>query len=299
MIDVVKEVSAFKPIDLTRIPEIYKPATEQMRNAFVLYNKALHEVHLGHDDIAKNYLRKAVTIFPDFYDAVMVLGILVFANGDRIGAVRIFNSVKDVELRSVSIGILDHLVEEAEKPASVRNSIKNKNNASQGSRKLANVMNGGEKDIAQIPHREAKYSKGQIFERGNGHYEPPIQNIREVEPRKNYAGYSRTMINKKENSEKIAPQQNKVQPVHVRQPEEAIAFKNQAKDIHDVRLLNKYLLIIIGVLIVFAIIISTLLINKTAEVRQLRDNLNKKSLTSFSDSFIESEEEQNGKINVI
>ena len=127
MIDVIKEVSVFKPIDLTRIPEIYKPATEQMRNAFILYNKALHEVHLGREDVAKNYLRKAVTIFPDFYDAVMVLGILVFANGDRIGAVRIFNSVKNSEIRTVSIGILDHLVEEAERPATVRNSVKNKN----------------------------------------------------------------------------------------------------------------------------------------------------------------------------
>lgn len=72
------------------------------------------------DDAAKNYLRKAVTIFPGFYDAVMVLGILVFANGDRIGAVRIFNSVKDLEQRAISIGILDHLVEEAERPETSR-----------------------------------------------------------------------------------------------------------------------------------------------------------------------------------
>ena len=62
MIDVVKEVGMFKPIDLTHIPEIYKPATEQMRTSFILYNKALHEVQSGHEDIAKNYLRKAVTI---------------------------------------------------------------------------------------------------------------------------------------------------------------------------------------------------------------------------------------------
>ena len=105
MIDVAKEVSAFGPIDLTRIPEIYKPATEQMRTSFILYNKALHEVHLGHEDVAKNFLRKAVTIFPDFYEALMVLGILVFSNGDRIGAVRIFNSVKDMGRRADSIAL--------------------------------------------------------------------------------------------------------------------------------------------------------------------------------------------------
>lgn len=293
MIDVVKEVSAFKPIDLTRIPEIYKPATEQMRNAFILYNKALHEVQLGHEDIAKNYLRKAVTIFPDFYDAVMVLGVLVFANGDRIGAVRIFNSVKDVEVRSVSIGLLDHLVEEAERPTTVRNS--NKKSDSQGNKKLANVMGGGEQNSNVVPHREAKYSKGQVFEKSNGYYEPQPQKIRETNLHRNYVGYNRVPI-KKENNENVVTQPPIPHNVRSRQPEDAIAFKNQAKDIHDVRLLNKYLLIIIGVLIVFAIIVSTLLINKTAEVRQLEEKLNKNSFTSFIDSNVESKEEQNEKV---
>ena len=295
MIDVIKEVSVFKPIDLTRIPEIYKPATEQMRNAFILYNKALHEVHLGHEDVAKNYLRKAVTIFPDFYDAVMVLGILVFANGDRIGAVRIFNSVKNSEIRTVSIGILDHLVEEAERPATVRNSVKNKNHSSQDNKKLANVMSGVDRqDNRETVHREAKYSKGQVFERSSGYYEPqPQKNNNEV-PRKKFIGYNRTQT-QQDNSE-IQQIQTQRKTVRQMQPEEAVAFKNQAKDIHDVRLLNKYLLVIVGVLIAFAILLSTLLINKTSDLRRLENKLKKENVAVFVDINDELEEEQNGKI---
>ena len=77
------------------------------------------------------------------------------------------------------------------------------------------------------------------------------------------------------------------------QPEEAVAFKNQAKDIHDVRLLNKYLLVIVGVLIAFAILLSTLLINKTSVVRRLENELKRGNVTSFID-FNKELEEQNG-----
>ena len=80
------------------------------------------------------------------------------------------------------------------------------------------------------------------------------------------------------------------------QPEEAVAFKNQAKDIHDVRLLNKYLLVIVGVLIAFAILLSTLLINKTSDLRRLENKLKKENVAVFVDINDELEEEQNGKI---
>lgn len=267
MIDVVKEVGMFKPIDLTHIPEIYKPATEQMRTSFILYNKALHEVQSGHEDIAKNYLRKAVTIFPDFYDAVMVLGILVFANGDRIGAVRIFNSVKDVKRRAESIGLLDHLVEEAEKPSSVRTMKTKVNSDGQNNKKLADVMGSGQRENTPVRQREAKYSKGQIFERHSGYYEPqPQRKHTAVATRSAYGNYSEASV-QTEKEESVEQQQPR--KVQQRQPEEAVLFKNQAKDIHDIRLLNKYLLVIMGILLVFLIVISTMLVNRTSELKQL------------------------------
>lgn len=116
MVDYVKELQAFRPINMERIPTDDKRYTPQVKIAFELYNKALGEIREGYRDIAKSDLRKAVALCPEFSAAIMVLGILVFANGDRIGAVRIFNSVKDSEDRARAIAILDRLISEAEKP---------------------------------------------------------------------------------------------------------------------------------------------------------------------------------------
>ena len=245
MIDVVREVSAFKPIDLTRIPEKYRPATEQMRTAFILYNKALHEIQTGHDDAAKNYLRKAIVIFPEFCDAIMVLGILTFANGDRIGAVRIFNSVKNLEQRAISIGILDHLVEEAERPETARVLGTQKFSSERG--KAESVMGGRTSAAPRSEPTEAKYSKGQIFERSSRYYEPQYK-----------APYGA----KKNTSYHRRPAETQDEP-----------SSEVIQDTKDVRLLNKYLLLIIAILLIFSVVVSTLLINKTASERELRNQL--------------------------
>lgn len=118
MIDYAKELQAFRPINMERIPTDDKRYTPQVKIAFELYNKALNEIKDGYRDIAKSDLRKAVALCPEFSAAIMVLGILVFANGDRIGAVRVFNSVKDSEDRARAIAILDRMISESEKPVS-------------------------------------------------------------------------------------------------------------------------------------------------------------------------------------
>ncbi len=261
MIDVVREVSAFKPIDLTRIPEKYRPATEQMRTAFILYNKALHEIQIGHDDAAKNYLRKAVAIFPEFYDAIMVLGILVFANGDRIGAVRIFNSVKDLDERAVSIGILDHLVEEAERPETVRSLGSKKYTAGPG--KAESVMGGRTSAGIRTEQQEAKYSRGQIFEKSSSYYEPQHKST-----------YSGRPVSAKRNSASPArrtPQDEREEPP---------VYAGASRDVRDIRMLNKYLLLIIAILLIFAIVVSTLLVNRMASERELRSKLEALSASS-------------------
>ena len=135
MIDVAKELQAFRPINIERIPTEDKRFTPQVKIAFELYNKALNEIKDGYRDIAKSDLRKAVALCPEFSSAIMVLGILVFANGDRIGAVRVFNSVKDSKDREKAIAILDRLISESERP--VGNSRNDYHEASKTIRKIA------------------------------------------------------------------------------------------------------------------------------------------------------------------
>ena len=186
MIDVKREISKFKPIDLSFIPGRYAPTSDQMYDSFVLYNKALHQIQLNKEDAAKNYLRKATALFPDFYEANMVLGILIFSSGDRIGAVRIFNSISDNSKREDAIKFLDHLVQEAEKPEKARSSAKisfadrhmvdkTKTKENESGRATEREVLGGrgiDDDSVKRKADEARYSRGRVFEKGGNFYEP-------------------------------------------------------------------------------------------------------------------------------
>lgn len=269
MIDVAKEVSAFKPIDLTRIPDKYRPATEQMRTAFVLYNKALHEVQIGHDDAAKNYVKKAVALFPDFYEAIMVHGILVFANGDRIGAVRVFSSVKDLDQRAVSIETFDRLVKEAERPETSRTGYAR--GASHERGKADSVISRTSVPSVRSDAQEAKYSRGRVFERSSGYYEEQSSRSGGA-----YSGrYSSSYTSRSEvrNERSARAGRN----VYDRNREDDARVN--AGDANEFRVLNKYLLIIVAILLIFSIVVSTILINKMKTERSLREQL--EALSSY------------------
>ncbi len=109
MLDLKEQIKDFKPVDLSGLSSEDALYTESMRIAFTLYNKALKEINEGYRDLAKNSLRKAVAHYPEFGDAMIVLGICTFVNGDRIGAVRIFNSIKKPDDRKKGMEILDRL----------------------------------------------------------------------------------------------------------------------------------------------------------------------------------------------
>lgn len=348
MIDVAKETKKFKPIDLNFIPGKYAPTSDRMYDSFVLYNKALHQLQLNRYDEAKNYLRKATTLFPDFYEANMVLGILIFAGGDRIGAVRIFNSINDASKREDAIKFLDHLVEEAEKPETKRNVGKNFAERHMGNFQADNDRTSGratERDVLGNNSSgnlqtssiyEARYSKGRVFEGGGSGYEPQddtswdsyvsrssgrgqvneqrkgtiyagsqisesIPRPRNMPPRKQaYSPNARTyaseengknITNSKKNgvfkAERVANgyENKRVDKRTNKSTNDGEAFNKQLKDINDFKKLNKYLLIVIAILLLYAIIVSAVLANKNSEINKLKSQIsNQNIITSVINS---------------
>ncbi len=111
MIDVSYEIKRFRPINIAAIPADEKYG-ENVRLAFALYNKAIQKIKDGYEDLARIDLKKAIQLFPSFHVAIILLGMCTFANGDRIGAVRIFNSVKDPVMREKALNYLDYLANE-------------------------------------------------------------------------------------------------------------------------------------------------------------------------------------------
>lgn len=109
MLDLKEEVKSFKPVDLAELSSADVFVTESMKASCVLYNKALTDIEEGRKDAARSELRRAVALYPEFGDAAIVLAICTFVNGDRNGAVRIFNAVKNPQDRARGMKILDRL----------------------------------------------------------------------------------------------------------------------------------------------------------------------------------------------
>ncbi len=262
MIDVAREISAFDPIDTAHVPDKYRPATEYMRRAFIMYNKALHEVNIGHIDTARNLVKQAVSMFPDFYEAIVVYGILVFANGNRTGAVRIFNSVKDIDLREEAVRTFDRLVKEADKPEASKG---NDNGQRRYTGNADSVIDRSAYTYTRTAPAEAKYSKGRVFERSSGYYESQPQK-RSYDDRRQHADRGtqagpRSRAGSRSRDLREAPHEER-------------------NDASDFRLLNKYLLIIVAVLLIFSIVVSTMLVNKTASERSLKEQLRQATSSS-------------------
>ncbi len=116
MIDLKHEARNFATMDL---PESTGDSVvEDIRYAYSLYNKALLYIRKGYDDLARQNLKKAIGLNQDFYPGRMLLGVCLFANGDRVGAMRMFNAIKDMRYKRLALSYYDYLTEEVEKPAS-------------------------------------------------------------------------------------------------------------------------------------------------------------------------------------
>lgn len=113
MIDLKHEARNFAPMNM---PEAAAESfDEDIRWAYSLYNKALQYIRKGYDDMARQNLKKAIGLYPDFYPARMLLGVCLFANGDRVGAMRMFNAIKDMQYKRLALSYYDYLTEEVDK----------------------------------------------------------------------------------------------------------------------------------------------------------------------------------------
>ncbi len=110
MIDLKHEARNFSQMN---IPE---GSADDIRWAYSLYNKSIMYIKKGYEDLARQNLKKAIGLNPDFYPGRMLLGVCLFANGDRVGAMRMFNAIKDMRYKKLALSYYDYLTEEVEKP---------------------------------------------------------------------------------------------------------------------------------------------------------------------------------------
>lgn len=88
-----EELSNFQPIDLANIENKVGTIPEDIKNATELYNKALLEIGIKNEDIAVIALKKAISLYPDFYEAMNLLGLCYMNLGEAVKARNMFNKV--------------------------------------------------------------------------------------------------------------------------------------------------------------------------------------------------------------
>lgn len=101
MIDLKRELSHYSPINLENILKMGKEISEDTRNSILFYNNALESLRTDSEDIAIIELRKAISLNPDFYEAINLLGVCYTYLKDYRKAKEMFERVARAENNGV------------------------------------------------------------------------------------------------------------------------------------------------------------------------------------------------------
>jgi len=101
MIDFKNELQNYPMIDLDKLSQANPNIPDNIKNSIVLYNKALEDFRAKSEDIAIIELKKAISLNPDFHEAMNLLGIFYMYIGENDKAAEVFQKVVDAEKNSV------------------------------------------------------------------------------------------------------------------------------------------------------------------------------------------------------
>ncbi len=100
MIDLNQELQKFSRIDLKNLSDNIDNIPDNIKNSIVLYNKALDNINSRSEDIAIIELKKAISLNPEFHEAMNLLGICYSYVQDHQKAAEMFKKVMKVENNS-------------------------------------------------------------------------------------------------------------------------------------------------------------------------------------------------------
>lgn len=96
-----EEIQNFKPIDLMSLKQKLGQIPEDMQSAIEMYNKAIEDVEGHNEDMAIIALKKAVAIYPAFYEAMNLMGVCYEILEDAENARKMFNKVIQMDDSSI------------------------------------------------------------------------------------------------------------------------------------------------------------------------------------------------------
>ncbi len=106
MIDFKQELKNFTPIDLEKLKKADLNMPDNLKNSVLLYNKALDDLRTKSEDIAVIELKKAISLNPDFCEAINLLGLLYASMGDYAKAREKFEKVLGIEKNNKALSYM-------------------------------------------------------------------------------------------------------------------------------------------------------------------------------------------------
>lgn len=101
MLDIRTELKKFSQINLEELATGDEKIPEKIRNSVFLYNKAIESIKSGSEDIAVIELKKAISMNPQFYEAMNLLGVCYSYLGDTEKSAEMFEKVVKAEANSI------------------------------------------------------------------------------------------------------------------------------------------------------------------------------------------------------
>jgi tetratricopeptide (TPR) repeat protein len=117
LINIKEELQKYPPINLKALVEDESVIPDDIKNSIVLYNNAIESLKMDSEDIAIIELKKAISVNPNFYEAMNLLGLCYSYIKEYDKAAEMFNTVIAAENNSVRA--LDYLamIRRAEDPS--------------------------------------------------------------------------------------------------------------------------------------------------------------------------------------
>lgn len=106
MIDFKQELKNYTPIDLEKLKKTNSNMPDNLKNSVLLYNKALEDFRAKSEDIAVIELKKAISLNPDFFEAINLLGLLYVSMGDYTKAREKFEKVLSMDKNNIALSYI-------------------------------------------------------------------------------------------------------------------------------------------------------------------------------------------------
>jgi tetratricopeptide (TPR) repeat protein len=101
LLDIKTELKKFNRINLVELTRGNDKIPEKIRNSVFLYNKAIESIKSGSEDIAVIELKKAISLNPQFYEAMNLLGVCYSYLGETDKSAEMFERVVKAESNSI------------------------------------------------------------------------------------------------------------------------------------------------------------------------------------------------------